>query len=90
MDGDLTDDLGVVLERAIGDAIDQSVSEHEGGLVTKWLALVESVGPNGERGIWTMTSEGLTQWDSVGLLQHGLHKEQAATIADRLAEEDDD
>lgn len=74
------DDLGQILERAIGGAIDAAVGEHEGGLVTKWVALVESVNPDGERGLWTMTSDGVMAWDTVGLLQHGLHLQMAQTL----------
>lgn len=72
--------LGVLLEQAIGDAIDQAVGEHEGGLVTKWVALVETVAPDGSRGLWTMTSQGVMAWDTVGLLQHGLHLQQLNTL----------
>lgn len=80
-------DLGERLEQAIGDAIDSSVGEHEGGLVTKWVALVESVGPDGDRGLWTMTSAGVMAWDTVGLLQHALHLQQRQTL---LPDEGDD
>jgi hypothetical protein len=72
--------LGQILERAIGDAIDQAVGQHEGGLVTKWVALVESVGPDGDRGLWTMTSRGVMAWETKGLLQHGLDLQLAQTI----------
>ena len=72
--------LGQALETAIGDAIDSAVSTHEGGLVTKWVALVESVNPDGDRGLWTMTSTGVMAWDTVGLLQHGLHMQAAQTL----------
>jgi hypothetical protein len=72
--------LGVVLERAIGDAIDAAVGQHEGGLVTKWIALVESVNSEGTRGLWTMTSDGVMAWDTVGMLQHALHLQFAQTV----------
>lgn len=73
-------DLGQVVQDAIGEAIERVVSEHEGGFVTKWVALVESVGPDGSRGLWTMTSADLKAWDTVGLLQHGLHIQMGQTI----------
>lgn len=69
--------LRPLLERTIGDAIDTAVGQHEGGLVTKWVALVDS---DGERGLWTMTSQGVKAWDTVGLIQHALHLQQAQTL----------
>lgn len=85
----MTDDepLGVRLERAVGDAIQGAVAADEGGFVTRWVALVESVGPEGDRGLWTMTSDDVKAWDTVGLLQHGLHLQLAQTVA---ARHDDD
>lgn len=74
------DDLGVVLQAAVAKAIGDGVSEHEGGFVTKWVALVESVDPEGARGLWTLTSDDVMAWDTVGLLQHGLHLQQAQAI----------
>ncbi len=73
-------ELGPALEQAIGDAIDRAVGEHEKGLVTKWVALVESVNPDGERGLWTMTSADVKAWDTVGLLQHALHIQLSQTL----------
>jgi hypothetical protein len=83
-------DLGPIIEKAVGEAIQNTVSEHEGGFVTKWVALVESVDPEGARGLWTMTSDDLKAWDTVGLLQHGLHLQQWQTINRNAEDEDDD
>ena len=74
------EDLGPLLERVIGDAISGAVAQHERGFVTKWVALVESVDPDGTRGLWTMTSPDVKAWDTVGLLQHGLHLQQWQTL----------
>lgn len=78
------EDLGPILEGAVGAAIDAAVGEHERGFVTKWVALVETVAPDGTRGLWTMTSDDLKAWDTVGLLQHALHLQQAQTLAARF------
>lgn len=83
------DDLGPILEKVVGAAIDEAVATHERGFVTKWVALVESVDPDGTRGLWTMTSEDVKAWDTVGLLQHGLHLQQAQTLAARSEDDDD-
>lgn len=77
-----TDDLGAAIEAAIGAAIEQTVRDHEGGFVTKWVALVESAGPDGTRGLWTLTSDDMMAWDTVGMLQHGLHLMAAQAITD--------
>lgn len=74
------DDLGPVLEQAIGAAVEAQVSQHERGFVTKWVALVESVNADGERGLWTMTSDDVKAWDTCGLLVHALHLQQAQTL----------
>jgi hypothetical protein len=72
--------LGQLIEDAIGSAIENVVADHEGGFVTKWVALVESVDRDGARGLWTMTSPEVMAWDTVGLLTHGLHLQQLATL----------
>lgn len=82
------DDLGQILEKAVGAAIDEAIGQHERGFVTKWVALVESVDPDGERGLWTMTSEDVKAWDTVGLLQHGLHLQHAQTLAAKIGDDD--
>lgn len=82
--------LGQKLEEVIGAAIQSAVAEHESGFTTKWVALVETVAPDGSRGLWTMTSDDVKAWDTVGLLQHGLHLQQAQTLATHLDGEDED
>ena len=74
------DSLRDALEAAIGQAIDAAVAQHEGGFVTKWVALIESVDNSGERGLWTFTSDEVKAWDTVGLLQHALHIQQNQTL----------
>jgi hypothetical protein len=76
--------LGELLEQRVGQAIENAVAEHERGFVTKWVALVETVAPDGTRGLWTMTSPDVMACDTVGLLQHGLHLQQSQTLAARI------
>lgn len=82
---ELRDDL----EAAIDKAINEAVGTHERGFVTKWVALIETVDPEGERGLWTFTSEDVKAWDTVGLLQHGLHIQHGQTLMPYLGEADD-
>ena len=69
---------------AMDTAIRATVTEHEHGVVTKWVALVESVDPDGERGLWTLTSDGIKSWETSGMLQFGLNLEAARIVDDRL------
>lgn len=73
-------DLGELIGNAISNAIDQAVSHHEHGFVTKWTAVIESVGDDGARGIWRLTSDGVTAWDNYGLLQYALTRQTQATL----------
>ena len=81
--------LGEILEQAFGAAIDAAVGEHERGLVVKWVALVETISPEGEQGVWTMSSPGATPWDSMGLLQYGMAIEKRGLLFADDEEEDE-
>jgi hypothetical protein len=77
-----TNDHGPAIEADLADAISSVLAKHEQAMVLKWVALVEVMDPDGSRSLWTMTSEGVMAWDTVGLLQHGLHIQQAQTLTD--------
>lgn len=47
-------------------------------MVTRWVALVESVDADGVRGVWPLTAEGMSAWDTLGLLSWGLEIERAS------------
>lgn len=81
---------GARIEQAVNEAIHNVVGEHEHGVVTKWVALVESVSPDGDRGLWTLTSEGIKAWETTGLLQYGLHLQLAQTLDERRCDHDGD
>lgn len=82
--------LGELIENAVGEAIENAVGQHERGMALKWITLVESIDTDGDRGLWTMTSADIKAWDTVGMLQHALHLQQAQTFAARLNGDDDD
>lgn len=69
--------VGEDIETAINAAIEQVIRDHEGGFTLKWVALVETVDPDGERGVWTMTSADVKAWDTLGLLEYGRQKQNA-------------
>lgn len=73
------DDLGPELEQAIDRAISAVLAEH-GQMVNRWLAMVEVVDTEGDRGMWTFTADGMKRWDALGMLQYGLIAEQTRDI----------
>lgn len=71
---------GADMRDALHAAIAEVVREKEHGLVTKWIALVESIDEDGERGIWMCASDGIKRWESLGMLQHALTIDQAWAV----------
>ncbi len=51
--------------------------EHEGAVVTKWVAAVEVILPDGTRDLWMMTSTGMTEWDAIGMLDYTATRERS-------------
>ena len=80
--------MGLAIQRDLEEAIGAVLSRHEGSLVTKWVALIETMDQGGVRGIWPLTSDGLKAWDTKGLLLHALDMEQGQTLAEYVGEGD--
>lgn len=78
---------GEAIERYVGDAINAAVSEHEHGMVTRWVAVLEIIDGEGERAILTLASEDLRQWDSIGMLDFALSNERAGIVRDKLRDD---
>lgn len=83
-----TEPDGIAIETAINEAIETAIREHEGGLTLRWVALIETCGPDGARGVWTMTSPDVLSWDALGLLEYGRQREVAKIV--HPYEDDDD
>lgn len=62
-------EVGDRLTSELTTAVEDTFKRVEGGIVTKWLLIAETVGPDGERGLWTRTSDDLKPWESVGMLR---------------------
>lgn len=76
MEGDAQ--VAADLNQAIRDALGK-----HGIVAIRHVVIVEGLDPeDSERALWTNTSEGLTRWDSAGMLTYALHMEQAATLRD--------
>lgn len=62
----------------VGAAIDRAVGSD---MVVKWAAAVEVItGEEAVRGVWLLTPEGATPWDTLGLLGYALERERAAIL----------
>jgi hypothetical protein len=69
------------MQAAIQEGIGQAVSQAERGILTKWVALVETLGPDGKRGIWALGAEGMLAWEALGMLEYGRMIEQGKQTA---------
>lgn len=52
-----------------------TVTDCDGGLVTRWIAVAEVVDTDGERTLRIEASEGLPNWDALGLLAFASHEQ---------------
>lgn len=64
-------EIGEEIQKRLEAAIPEAFRA-EGGFVTKWVLVAETIGADGERGVWTWTSDGMQPWDSMGLLGFAL------------------
>lgn len=52
------------------ESLSRIVQEFEPSMVMNFVVLVETVDDNGARGLWTCESEGITPWQTMGMLQY--------------------
>lgn len=48
-------------------------------IITKWVILVELIGDDGERRAGFLTSDGCSEWDELGLIEHHRQYRQAGS-----------
>jgi hypothetical protein len=63
----------------LNDAISKIINEEGASFISKWIALVEVIDENGEKSLWSMSSEDLAPWDKIGMIEfhnRGLQPEQ--------------
>lgn len=65
----------------------ETFGEIEGGLLTRWLTVAETVGPEGKRGVWVLRSADMLSYEYLGLLDHARTLGRAALVLD---DEDDE
>lgn len=73
------DELG---DQVHDDLATRLASFGDGYMVTKYLAMVEVIGSDGERSVVNLTTRDMRAWDSLGLLEYGRQIEQAGLIDD--------
>lgn len=73
------------VESALADAFRES-----GEMVTRWALIAEVIGPEGDRGVWTMGAEDLQAWETIGMLAYALERERARVAAAEFDDEDGD
>lgn len=65
----------------MADGIARAVG-HDGDIPTRWVAVVESLDPAGNRCVWRMASEGLASWEAAALHDYALTKLRAQLAKD--------
>lgn len=69
------------MRQSMGGAISTALATQD-EMVTKWVAIVESIDNDGLRALWLLTDEGAKPWDTLGMLTFGIQQEQVASIVD--------
>jgi hypothetical protein len=69
------------VETLLGEAISNALPE---ALITRWVTCVELIDSNGERALYLATSEDLSAWDSLGILDYAATRERAAIHRDTM------
>lgn len=73
--------VGEKIEEALNDAIAEALAKFEGSFAIKWVSMVEVMQPDGDRGLWTFTSNAITRWDTMAMLLEGVDRERANHMA---------
>ena len=65
------------------DAVSSLIADVEpGAMVQRFVLLVEIIGDDGERAMWTLVPPDAKAWDSLGLIEHARQIEQAAAVTE--------
>lgn len=65
-----------LIEQRLRQAVGEIVRDVEGGVVTKFVMVIETFDSEGELGAWTLCSDGITIWDVLGLLDFALVRQR--------------
>jgi hypothetical protein len=70
------------VRKAIADGLTTALAA-EGEMLIKWVAIVETMGNDGERGLWAVAAEEMKSWETLGFLEYGKAREYAKKITER-------
>lgn len=83
----MTSENGYAIRDELNSVISAVLAKHETSMVGNWIALVETIDENGERGLWSFASDGAKPWDTVGMMSYAMLREQAGITSSFLREE---
>ena len=79
MKNELRDEIAELLQAVF-------TREEGGSLLTRFVVVAETVGPDGKRGLWRLAHQGASAWDTLGLIAYVDAEERASIVADHLRE----
>ncbi len=50
-------------------SLSEIIREEQASMVSKWIVLAEVIGDDGVAQLWSLTSERLSMWDRIGLVE---------------------
>lgn len=76
----MSDETGDV-HAAVAEALNTVLGD-EGEMLIKWVVIAESMGGDGERGLWAMASADMKSYETLGFLEYAKAREYARRIAE--------
>lgn len=58
------------VDAQLADALGEIFQRVEDGMVTKWVILVETIAPDGTRGVWCQDAPDQKAYESLGMLTY--------------------
>ncbi len=65
-------------------SLSEIIREEQASMVTKWVVLAEVIGDDGVAQMWSLSSERLSMWDRLGLVEF-----HSRTIQPEVDDDDD-
>jgi len=82
--------LGEALTASIQAALSSVLVQHDGSMPVRWVLVVECLEVDGRRTIASGNSEGLANWEVLGMAAYATQVVQAQVVAATVREGDDD
>ncbi len=72
-------------DAAFFEAVSNALQQVDPGTMpVKFVLLLEVIDRDGDRALWTAAGPNMTAWDTVGMLGHAMHVQQADTTKRRI------